>query len=248
MTLGTKEWAAVNVNFSKGCSNGCLYCYARRIANRFGWKKDEEWTNMTNKPELAYRKFKKRQGWIMSPSSHDITEENIGLALKVFKNILDAKNKLLIVSKPNPDLVRALCEELHPWQNQILFRFTIGTLNDKIRQYWEPYAPSIEKRLQALKYSYNHKWNTSVSIEPFLDEKLINLIEVVSPYVKSTIWVGPMNKIHVPKDLWTEKLTGLYSSESLKKFKAKIERQNGAKICYKDHFFHIMSKSKKTST
>ena len=50
-TSGTKEWACKNLNFSKGCSNACKYCYARRMANRFGWKKWTDWPNMENREE-----------------------------------------------------------------------------------------------------------------------------------------------------------------------------------------------------
>jgi DNA repair photolyase len=35
---GTREWASTNVNFITGCSNNCLYCYARAMAIKFGKK------------------------------------------------------------------------------------------------------------------------------------------------------------------------------------------------------------------
>ncbi len=244
-TKGTKEWACSNVNFSKGCSNGCRYCYARRMANRFGWKKYDDWPNMENKNEMARKGFKKRQGWIMSPSSHDITRSNINLALKIFSNILQSGNNLLIVSKPRLKLVKQLCEELLPWKKQILFRFTIGTLNDKIRRYWEPFAPSVRQRLKTLEYTYNEDWSNSVSVEPFLDGNLLELIDTINPFVNQTIWIGPMNKIHVPKELWTDELTQLYSPLSLSKFKTKIDALNNSKIRYKDHFLTILKRSER---
>ena len=242
-TKGTKEWACSNVNFSKGCSHGCRYCYARRMANRFGWKKNDDWPNMENKPELAKKGFRKRQGWIMSPSSHDITQSNINLAFKVFKNILQPGNNLLIVSKPSFRIVQLLCRELHPWKSQILFRFTIGTLHDQKRRYWEPFAPSIKQRIIALKYTNDHDWNNSVSIEPFLDGEIVDLIKTIDSYVNHTIWIGPMNKIHVPKNLWTQDLTNLYSAESLMLLKNEIDTLNNKKIRYKDHFLNILAKS-----
>ncbi len=244
-TKGTKEWACSNVNFSKGCSHGCRYCYARRMANRFGWKKDADWPNMENKPEFAKKSFRKRQGWIMSPSSHDITQSNKNLALKVFKNILQPGNNLLIVSKPSFRIVQFLCKELLPWKNQILFRFTIGTLSDQKRRYWEPFAPSINQRIKALEYTNDYEWNNSISIEPFLDDGVVNLINAVDSCVSHTIWIGPMNKIHVPKNLWTKELTNLYSGESLSQLKSEIDSLNNPKIRYKDHFLNILARSRK---
>ena len=33
---GTREWSEHSVNCRQGCTNGCLYCYARAQALRFG--------------------------------------------------------------------------------------------------------------------------------------------------------------------------------------------------------------------
>ncbi|MBA7535191.1 hypothetical protein ES705_27444 [subsurface metagenome] len=242
LTKGTKEWAESNVNFSKGCANGCLYCYARRMGSRFGWKPTEDWINMENKVWMSEKKFHKRVGRIMSPSSHDITTANVDLGIKVFMNILSAGNKLLIVTKPNPAVVEKICNQLNKWKSQILFRFTIGTLNDEVRAYWEPYASTIQERLDTTKSLYNNGWATSVSVEPFLDETVIKLVEELLPYVSDTIWVGPMNKIHVPKELWTKELSQLYSSTSLKKKYGKLQKLGNSKIRFKDHFISIMNK------
>ena len=248
MTKGTKEWANRNVNFSKGCSNGCQYCYAKRMANRFGWKKTEEWTTMENKEEMKDKKFRKQEGWIMSPSSHDITNENVDLGISVFKNILASSNNLLIVSKPSLEIIKRICKELEEWKSQILFRFTIGTLNDNIRAYWEPNSPPIKERINSLKYAFENNWNTSVSVEPFLDDKIVPLIEKIHPHVTDTIWIGPMNKTHVPKELWTEKEKKLYSSQSLKELYEKLNKLKNQKIVYKDHFYNIINKKSISST
>jgi len=235
-TSGTKEWAEFNVNFSKGCSNGCKYCYARRMASRFGWK--VVWQEMENKDEMAFKTFTKREGVIMSPSSHDITESNVELAIKVFTHILEVGNNLLIVSKPKASLIKQICEALTPWKDQVLFRFTIGTLDDSLRAFWEPGAPPIQERIAALKYAYETGWSTSVSIEPYLDENVVPLIKVLEPFVTDTLWIGPMNKIHVPKELWTTKEETLYSPKTREKLRQEILALNLSKIRFKDHFLN----------
>ncbi len=78
------------------------------MANRFGWKETNSWGDMENKEEMALKKFSLRNGVIMSPSSHDITNKNINLAKKVFRNILTPVNKLLIVTKPKFELIKHL--------------------------------------------------------------------------------------------------------------------------------------------
>jgi len=243
-TKGTKEWATRNVNFSEGCSNGCLYCYARKMAHRFGRRSWNDWPNMNNKSEMANRRFQKRDGWIMSPSSHDITWQNVKLAINVFYNILKAHNNLLIVTKPDPLVIKKLCEELlFAYREQVLFRFTISSLDDRILSYWEPGAPSAQKRLAALRYAFMNNYNTSVSIEPFLDENVVELVKTLLPWVTDTIWIGPMNKVHVPKKLWTEKEEELYSPQSLLKIKEQVDSLGSEKIRYKDHFLNKLQEN-----
>jgi len=157
-TLGTKEWAVKNVNFSVGCENNCKYCYAKAMAYRFGRIKNrEEWEYMRNKPEMAKKRFKKVEGWIMSPSSHDITEKNVDLAIDVFRNILIAGNKLLIVTKPRFECIKKICVSLDPYRKQILFRFTIGSNNTLTLRYWETNASGFEERLASLRFAHDRK-------------------------------------------------------------------------------------------
>lgn len=243
-TKGTKEWAIKNINFSKGCSNACRYCYARRMANRFGWKLWNDWPNMENKDKIALKKFQKSTGTIMIPSSHDITPKNVHIAKKVIKNLLVAGNNILIVSKPNLEVIRELSDYISKFKDQVLWRFTIGTLNDDKREFWEPGAPSIQERLTVLKEMSTSCWSTSVSIEPFLDNKVDDLIKVINPFVSDTIWIGPMNKTHVPKELWTKNQKKLYSPESLYKLKNEIDALGNPKIRFKDHFLSTIKKYK----
>jgi len=236
-TKGTKEWAVKNVNFSVGCENDCKYCYAKAMAYRFGRIKNrEEWANMQNKPEMAKKRFKKVQGWIMSPSSHDITEKNVDLAIVVFRNILKARNRLLIVTKPRFECIKKICVSLDPYRSQILFRFTIGSNNTLTLRHWETNASGFEERLASLRFAHDFGYRTSVSIEPFLDENVADLVKELLPFVTDTLWIGPMNKIHVPKNLWTEKEEQLYSRESLLQIKEEVDALHSSKIRYKDHF------------
>jgi hypothetical protein len=91
-------------------------------------------------------------------------------------------------------------------KDNILFRFTIGSLKPEQCAFWEPNAPLPSERLKALRYAFEHQFQTSVSVEPMIDDRLgiCELVEAVEPYVTDTIWVGKMNRIprkhnaHVP--------------------------------------------------
>jgi len=62
--------------------------------------------------------------------------------------------------------------------------------------FWEPNAPDFEERLESLKYAFNAGYQTSISCEPMLDDKIDQVITQVSPYVTETIWLGKPNKLN----------------------------------------------------
>jgi DNA repair photolyase len=72
--------------------------------------------------------------------------------------------------------------------------------------FWEPGAPTPQERIEALRHAFEHQFQTSVSIEPMLDDRagICDLVSVVEPFVTDTIWIGKMQRIpqknnsHVP--------------------------------------------------
>ena len=196
---GTNEWSESTYNICKGCSHNCLYCYARWMAERFNRVNSaSEWQIERvddNKVKKSNRHFK---GVVMFPSSHEITPNILPAALKTLRNMLQAGNKVLIVSKPHLEVIQALCRELAGFKDQIQFRFTIGTLNETTAKFWEPGAPTPQERIEALKHAFQLGFRTSVSMEPMLDDVdgMIRLINTVAPFVTGTIWLGKMNEIN----------------------------------------------------
>ena len=73
-TSGTREWADVTVNCCTGCQHGCLYCYAESLALQRKQVTEGQWTNQRIRHHDVVKGRRKRfQGWVMFPSSHDIT-------------------------------------------------------------------------------------------------------------------------------------------------------------------------------
>jgi hypothetical protein len=100
------------------------------------------------------------------------------------------------VSKPHLDCVKRLVKELEQWKSQIIFRFTITAMDNKLLKYWEPGAPLFRERLDSLKYCHQQGFKTSVSIEPPLDmPNVVTLVDVLRPFVNETIWVGMMKMV-----------------------------------------------------
>lgn len=192
MLFGTKEWAPFNFNFMSGCSNDCVYCYAKDMAIRFKRKTPDTWK--TEEPvEMSGKSYSRKSGEIMVPSSHDITPGNIETAMEVLDKLLSSGNNLLLVTKPNFTCTKRIVDTFEDRKAQLIFRFTIGSADSAVLKLWEPGAPSFEERLESLKYAFEKGYSTSISCEPLLDEHFDDLYEKVSPYVNGSIWVGKMN-------------------------------------------------------
>jgi DNA repair photolyase len=192
---GTGEWAEHNVNIQHGCGNRCMYCYASAMAIRFGRKTAANWRI----PEVDLAKVDKRygrkSGRIMFPTSHDIDEDNIGACAAVLKKMLASGNDVLIVSKPRLSCVKQLCIELAGFKGQVMFRFTIGSADDAILKAWEPGAPAFAERIASLKYAHGAGFRTSVSCEPMLDARIDMVIRKARTFVTDSIWLGRANQL-----------------------------------------------------
>lgn len=183
-----------------GCELDCLYCYAKIFALRFErLDPPEEWKDMKPNMKVINANYRKRQGRIMFPSAHNITINNFEYCILVLKKLLKSGNKILIVSKPDIMCTHSLLNLLYPYKSQIEFRFTITSNNPERLEFWEPNAPPLEERLNALYITFHREYKTSTNIEPYLDKNPITLIKKVAPY-SSEIWLGFMNWVNwLPK-------------------------------------------------
>lgn len=197
ITLGTKEWADYTVNCIKGCYNNCRYCYARVMANRFHRSTHETWKEMKISNAMLKKKFGRKSGRAMFPSTHDIFDFSPfkEACLTILGNLLEDNNSVLITTKPRLAVVQEIIEHFECHKEQMQFRFTITSNNDELLKFWEPNAPSYRERFESLRYAFCQGFKTSVSIEPFLDYDPKKLMQAIEPYVSESIWVGKMNYI-----------------------------------------------------
>ncbi|WP_371801799.1 radical SAM protein [Candidatus Lokiarchaeum ossiferum] len=242
-TSGTLEWASSNVNIQKGCKNGCKYCYAARMAVRFKRCSNlMEWTTQIQvDPSKVQKNYRKRNGRIMFPTSHDIYTSNLIPCLDVLDKLLKSGNEVLITTKPEDYCIEEICDEFQKYKDQIQFRFTIGSAYNAVLKKWEPNAPSFDERVSALKRAYFEGFKTSISIEPYLDYYPHEVIEEVEPFVTETIWLGIMNS-KIPKEgreLYNKKLYSKDFVSSLVKVctikaKGKLRLKDSIKNLFKE--------------
>lgn len=179
-----------SINIQTGCENGCRYCFARYDAvHRFHNCTAEGWLcpRINNKKvDSTYS----NHGFVAFPTTHDITDKNISQCLCVLRKLLDAGNRVLIISKPRWKCIALICETFKEYRKKILFRFTIGSTNDEVLQFWEPGASSFGERLSCLEYAYHSGYQTSVSCEPMLDGYVQHVYDLTAQYITDTFWIG----------------------------------------------------------
>jgi len=211
---GTREWSVESVNCVTGCSHNCRYCYARARAVKYvrrgpkqaeqRLKVIEDWPTMRVRSHDVGKRRKKADGRVMFPSTHDITPdpEVLGACLIVIVKLLAAGNRLLIVSKPHLQCIREICSTIDTadvgqvFRERVLFRFSIGAVDDELLDYWEPGATAFCERMAALRYAHGDGWQTSVSAEPLLDvDNVGTLFHTVKRWVTDTIVIGTMRRV-----------------------------------------------------
>jgi DNA repair photolyase len=210
--FGTYEWATANANFINGCIHNCKYCYSKEMAIRFKRKTPNNWAEEEINLNQLSRTIKKTDGYVMFPSSHDISPDNLVLSLTFLEKLLMAGNEILIVTKPHILVVESICKKFSRYRNKILFRFTIGSCISDTLKFWEPNAPSYEERMQSLRYAFDNGFKTSVSCEPILDTNTNQLIEKIIPFVTDAIWLGKPNNLKARL-----KINGYTDNETLKR-------------------------------
>lgn len=221
---GTFEWAKHRLNIVKGCENDCLYCYAKAASSQRKQTKPEEWQYPVPNKSKNNRIIKK-DGLIMYPTTHDITPSNLEDSIDIIHKHVEIGNEILIVSKPRLDCIMRIADTFLDYQNQILFRFSIGSADNTVLKFWEPNASCYEERVQCLKYVFQLGYNTSISCEPMLDDDIDFVINDIRGYVSDSIWIGKMKMLKTRL-----KLNRVVNAEVEKRATELLELQNDVAI------------------
>ena len=248
-TKGANQWKVKSCNFITGCPHDCLYCYSKATTLNKNNKTRESWKEETiNLNQLNIKQSRFRKGRVMFPSTHDISPTHLQESIQFIRNILVASNEILIVSKPHLECIEVICDEFVDYKEKILFRFTIGSVNNETLRFWEPGAPSFDERIASLNYAYDAGYQTSISCEPMLDNKIDDVISAVRPFVTHSIWLGTMNKMKwrllINNELTQElkdRANQLYAWQSDDEIKALYDRfKNDSLIRWKNEIKKIV--------
>jgi DNA repair photolyase len=178
------------INPYTGCSHGCKYCYATFMKRFTGH--GETWGSFVdvkiNAPAILQRQMKKApRGNIMISSVTDPyqpVENRYKLTRQCLEVILAYQFPVSILTKSSL-VLRDL--DLIKRFKEMEVGITITTDDDKIREIFEPNAPSIETRIHALKELSENGVETYAFIGPLLPLNPEALAEKIGPYIQSVL-------------------------------------------------------------
>lgn len=171
-----------------GCQHACVYCYAKFMKRFTGHS--ERWGEFIdvkiNAPELlAYELKKKRIGRIWISGVCD-PYQPLERKYKLTKKCLDilVENGWPFTVQTKSDLVLRDIDMLKRSKDAEV-GFTITTADEKIRRIFEPGAPLIKKRIEALSNLHSEGIKTFAMIAPILPgaEGLVSVLKGKVEYV-----------------------------------------------------------------
>jgi DNA repair photolyase len=171
-----------SLNPYTGCGHRCLYCYATSFIKDF----------YHPRPKKEFLRIIEREiknipeGSLISLSNssdpYQPLEETYKLTRKFLELLLERNYRILIITKS--DLVLRDLELLAKLRCAVSLTITSKTLYPKL----EPFAPSYEKRLQAIKALSEAKIPVSVRLDPIIpglnEGEILEILDEIAPYVK----------------------------------------------------------------
>lgn len=190
-----------SLNCYTGCTHGCVYCYARYM-QRFH-PHEEPWGRFVdvkvNAVEALERQLRRAEpGHVFMSSACDgwqPIERKRELTRACCRLLVEHGFQVNVLTK-SPLILRDL-DILAGRTARI--GVTLTTLDERLRQLWEPHAGSVEDRLNVLKAAREAGLETAVMFGPLLpflydDEKAVNaLFEQAADLDVDVIWVDGLN-------------------------------------------------------
>jgi DNA repair photolyase len=159
------------LNAYVGCQHNCAYCYARFMKRFTGHR--EQWGEFVdvkiNAAELLVREVrKKRKGivWISGVCDpYQYAEEKYTLTGRCLEILVESGWPVTVQTK-SPLVLRDIGILKRSADAEV--GFTITTADEKVRQIFEPCAPPVEKRIEALGILHAEGIRTYVMVAPML--------------------------------------------------------------------------------
>lgn len=197
------EYVSHAVNFCRGCAHGCLYpCYSRVMqrVDYHDWRRNPQpCANAAEILQADLERLKEMPAEVLVSSSHDPYQPTDGLPTReVLEVLADAEMPAWVLTKGGLRAINDLDLLQRPGAK---FGVTITTLNEAIRERWEPGASTIHERFLALTNAKLRGVATWVSIEPVLPGLDLFLLSRRLQGLADWVVIGKWNYSHKAKSI-----------------------------------------------
>jgi len=209
-----REYSPYALNYYKGCSHDCLYCYVPKMFNRFDSNYKHEIVELRKSipdilksVELSAKKHNGKQVLLNFTSDpYNSLEEDTLLTRKILKILLKYQIPVSVLTK-NPKLAYRDIDLYKKFNS-----FTIGTTlvfhNDKLSEKWEKGAITSNERADYIGLIKNKGIKTWASFEPvIIPNESLDLLDYVGykKYV-NYVKIGKLNNYNgIDKTInWTK--------------------------------------------
>ena len=170
-----------------GCPHKCIYCYAE-FMKRFTGHGGEEWGDFVDiKKCVNPLNIKNIPGssTVLVGSVTDAynpLEKKYEITRGIIEQLLPCVFRIEVLTKSDL-VVRDI--DLFKKMDNLYIGISLTTTNDRFRHQIEPYATSVERRIEALKRLHEEGIHTYVFMSPIFPglSDCINVIERTAPYV-----------------------------------------------------------------
>ncbi len=210
-----------------GCAHACKYCYATFMKRFTGHI--EPWGSFVdikiNTPEALRKQLGRAEKGNIIVSSVTDPYQPIEAKYKITRKCLEvlALNQFPIdILTKSPLVLRDI--DIISKIKKVKVGLTITTDNDKARKIFEPKAPPISARIEALEKLYKAGINTYVFIGPILPMNPEAFARQIKPYVNGVL-IDKMNYTNKTKWLYRKhRIEKWIDEDFMGKFISRLER------------------------
>lgn len=178
-----REYSPLALNYYKGCSHGCLYCYVPKMIGRFNSEYNHGEVQSDIDIDKIERSAKRLEGCgkqiLLSFTGDPYCGVNPEATTEVLKVLNKYNHKVAILTKGGSRALEDI-EIIKSFGERIKIGATLVFDNDNDSLKWEPGAALPQDRIEALRELKNEGIKTWVSFEPVIvPSQSLNLLSRV---------------------------------------------------------------------
>lgn len=193
-----REYSPLALNYYKGCSHNCNYCYVPNMLGRFNSNYEHSEINIPDEKgfyelEQSAKKLRGCETQILLSFTGDpYCGKSPEITTKVLEILNFYNHKVAILTKGGKRCLNDL-ELFKKFGNRIKIGATLTFDNDKDSKIWESGAALPLERLETLETLSNNNIITWASFEPVINTKQsLNLLQKVTKFIDH-VKIGKIN-------------------------------------------------------